>query len=204
MVTARPVSAPAPTTFSASVRSIPLIRPRRRASSICAAADSGDPDNDEHSPDHRAHVGVVFTDAGLDRAQRGRIGVGQRALHRDLEHLGVKRSLSTPATSIRAHRLRHPQQQPLSLGHPVDRIDLARGAGADQQPSRKAICAQRDATAFPSAASGRQESTARSAPRVAAKAGVGGIERPHGPRVAPGKGGIFDRLGRRRKLDLGD
>jgi hypothetical protein len=47
-VTARPVLDPAPTTFSASTRSIPPIRPRRRASSICAAALSGSPASDEH------------------------------------------------------------------------------------------------------------------------------------------------------------
>ena len=116
-------------------RSIPPMRPWRRASSICAEAVSGSPASDAHIAwTSCANRRVVFADAALDRAKRRRVGVGKRALHRDLHHLR-REAVGIDAGDQHARRIRlaHAQQQPGALGDPVDRVDVARRARLGEQ-----------------------------------------------------------------------
>ena len=133
------------------------MRPWRRASSIWAAALSGSPGKRRaHRLDQRADARLIFADAVLERAQRRRVGIGERALHRDLDHLR-REAVGVDAGDQHPRRigLAQPQQQPGALGDPVDRIDVARRAApwrAARRAARYAPSARR--SACPSAASG--------------------------------------------------
>ena len=88
--------------------------------------------------------------------KRRRIGIGERALHRDLNHLG-REAVGIDAGDQHPRRVgfAHAQQQPGAFGDPVDRIDVARRARpwrAARRAARYAPSARR--SACPSAASG--------------------------------------------------
>ncbi len=187
---------------AASSRSIPLIRPRRRAPSICAAAVSGSPASAAHIASTSGTIfGSIFCDAVLQRAQAGRIGVRQRALHADLEH-PRREAVDVDAGDDHPRRigLAHPQQQPGALGGPVDRIHVARRGRArassalrkrDMRPARRDRRVHRRISAG-------EKGSAGAAPRVGAEAELDRIEPPDEARVAPCVVRIFDR--RRRRL----
>jgi len=100
MVTARAVSAPAPTTLSASARSMPATRPRRRAASISAAARSASPESEAQMADTSAETrgsSLPSDDSS------GHIADGSLLASADCRAtwliFGVKRLLSTLAIS---------------------------------------------------------------------------------------------------------
>ena len=184
----------------------PAVSGARRRSAPTAV--SGSPASDEHIAWTSARMPrSIFPDAVLDRAQRRRVGVGERALHRDLDHLG-REAVGVDAGDQHPRRigLAHPQQQPGALGDPVDRIDVARRARpwrAAHRAARYAPSARR--AARPSAASattGRRRS--QSPHGVGAQPCARGIERADRPRIAPRPAGIFDRRRRRREAERCD
>ncbi len=193
IVTARPVFDPAPTTFCASSRSIPLIRPRRRAESTCAEAVSGSPASAAHiASTSWTMFAVGLLDAVLQAGKARRVGIRQRALHADLEH-ARREAVDVDAGHDHPRRVRfaHAQQQPGALGGPVDRVHVARSRAPRKQgiAQRDMRPARRDRRFHP-AHQGGEEGAARAAPRVGAETEAScGIEPPDDARVAPGMTG---------------
>ncbi len=164
---------------------MPPIRPNRRAWSICAAALSGSPASDEHIASTSSRM------RGSCRRIPSSIGhsAGGSALASALctatwTILGVKRSVSTPATSIRAASaspIRNSSQArsaTQSTGF-TSRGDRTRASNA----SRSAICAQRDA----SGTSMRRISVERKAP-LAARHGLSPRPWPAGSSIPTTQG----------------
>ena len=149
------------------------MRPKRRASSICAAAVSGSPDKrGAHRGHQLADIGLDRANLVLDRAQARRVGAGERALHRDLDHLGREAVGVDPGDEHpRGVGLTQPQQQPGALGDPVDRIDVAGRAGLGQQRIAQGdMRPARRQRRVHSAHQARQEGAARTAPRNTSRA----------------------------------
>ena len=113
---------------------------------------------------------------------------------------GVKRSMSTPDTIIRAGvRFAHADQEPRALGGPVDRIDVPRSGGPSKQGvAQRDMCPARRDRRLHAPQQGAEEGAARSTPRDGAEPDSCRIEAPHDARVPAGMIGIFDR--RRRRL----
>ena len=139
MVEARPL-APAPTTFSASARSTPPMRPKRRAWSIIRRGGfrlAGQ--RCAHRLDQPLDTRVILANSVFERAQRRRVGIGERALDRDLRHLR-REAVGIDAGHQHPRRigLAQPQQQPGALGDPVDRIDVHAARAAWRAARREA------------------------------------------------------------------
>ena len=201
MVTARPVFDPAPTTFCASSRSMPLIRPRRRAESTCAAARLRlARERRAHGVDQLDDIAVGPFDAFLERTKARRIGVGQSALHPDLVH-ARREAIDVDAGHDHPRRVgfAHPQEQPRPLRRPIDGVHIARCrasrkhriAQSDMRPAR------RDRRLHPPHQAG-EESPARASPGIGAKAERVRVDPTYDARVAPRVTRIFDW--RRRRL----
>ena len=183
------------------------MRPKRRDWSIIAAADSGWPASaGAHRLHQRANRRIIFADAVLERTQGRRIGIGERALNRDLHHLrGESVGIDPRHEHARGIRLAETQKQPGAFGDPVDRMDVARGMEIGEQriAQRHVRPARGDRRVHPPHQGG-EEGAARIAPGLGIEIGVCRIEHADRPRVAACPARIFDRRRWRGKLDARD
>ena len=183
------VSAPAPTTFSASSRSIPPIRPRRRADSIWAAARlrlAGQ--RRAHRVDQRRRCALrpcrCPPEAGTAPPDRR---WPARSAPPTWNIFGVKRSTSTPDTIIRAASASPIRSSSQARSAAQSTGLMLRGAAASASKAlRSAICAQRDAIGV----SIRRIRVPRNAPLApphgcAPSPTLGRIDRPDDTRIAP-------------------
>jgi hypothetical protein len=193
-VTARPVSAPAPTTLSASTWSMPVTGPRRRACSIRLAALLASPASRRTWRRSAAapwlHL-AIFSRSGHSApgsAEASALCTATWVI------LGVK---SDDVDAGDQHRRRiglaHPQQQPGALGDPVDRMHRRRR----RRSAPAGRCAARCA-ASGSAAACRAGASARTGSRRARRP----TARPQGP-TGPDRSRppAADRAATRRDLD---
>ena len=195
-------------------------RPRRRPSAqardrsrSCARADVPNrpaPRAVSGSPASAAHMastswtmfGSIFSMPSCSGHSAGRIGVGQRALHADLEHLRREAVDVDAGDDQRArHRLRPSEAAAMRARRPSRPGSRCAGAAAVASKAlRSAMCAQRDAIGVSMRRiSDREEGAARSS----ATARRQGRDRPdQAGRRRAGRAarmvGIFDR--RRRRL----
>ena len=146
MVAARPPPA-APTSFWARPRSIPPMRPCRRASSSCAEAISASPASDAHIAVTSCEIRGSYFRMPVSSGHRAAASALASALWTATWVIfGVKWSVSSPLTSIRAasaspmRRSSHDRSATQSAGF------TSRGARAfARSVSRSAMCAQREA-----------------------------------------------------------
>ena len=147
IVAARPLPA-APTTFSASARSIPPIRPKRRALSIWAEAVSGSPASEAHIDCTNCRIAGSYLRIPLSSGHKAEASALASAdWTATCTILGVKRSVSTPSTSIRAASASPMRRSSQERSATQSTGSTSRGARAlASSASRSAICVQRDAS----------------------------------------------------------